>query len=230
MADAEKPPAPMESVPALRAAGSRPRSSATGYVIAGAIVVALLLVVLVVRPWGSGSNTTKPPEVDAKQAKFDAERSPQKVIAAIGIAPGARVADVGANTGMFSVHLARAVAPNGKVVATDIDREVLGELARRVEAAGLSAVVEPRVVPAQSPGLEANTYDAILLSQVDHLFDDPVGWLVAAKPALKSGGRIAITNTNEHKEKSLASAKQAGLRLVTEAALSADQFVAVFSP
>ena len=70
-----------------------------------------------------GGDAPKPTADDSakEQARFDAERHPEKIVEALGIAPGARVADIGAGSGLLTVHLARAVAPNGKVVATDID-------------------------------------------------------------------------------------------------------------
>ena len=39
---------------------------------------------------------------------------------ALGIADGARVADLGAGGGWFTVRLARRVGPNGRVYAEDI--------------------------------------------------------------------------------------------------------------
>ena len=69
-----------------------------------------------------------------EQARFDAERRPDKVVEALGIKPGSRVADVGAGSGLLTVHLARAVAPNGKVVATDVDGAVLELLAQRLKS------------------------------------------------------------------------------------------------
>src|SRR5665647_1055739 len=94
-------------------------------------------------PNGSGGSAAKPTDdTQREQARFDAERRPEKVIEALGIKPGSRVADVGAGTGLLTVHLARAVAPNGTVVATDIDGAVLELLYQRLAAAGLADVVE----------------------------------------------------------------------------------------
>ena len=81
---------------------------------------------------------------------------------------------------MLTVHLARAVAPGGKVVATDIENAVLDLLRNRLDRAKLSGVVEPRVVEADTPGLEPASYDVILLSEVDHYFSDPEAWLGVA--------------------------------------------------
>src|ERR1700710_2674597 len=116
---------------------------------------------------GSGSGAAVPDD-NREQARFDSERRPEKIVAALGIGPGARVADIGAGSGLLTVHLARAVAPNGKVIATDTNKEVLGMLRGRLSQAGLSEIVEGRAVDPDKPGLEAGQYDAILLSEVDH--------------------------------------------------------------
>jgi ubiquinone/menaquinone biosynthesis C-methylase UbiE len=167
-------------------------------------------------------------DTQREQARFDAERRPEKVIEALGIKPGSRVADVGAGTGLLTVHLARAVAPNGTVVATDIDGAVLELLYQRLAAVGLADVVERRVVGSETPGLEAGAYDAILLAEVDHYFNDPVGWLKAATAALKPGGRIVISNRIHHRAKSMAAGQKAGLVLQSESAPVTTHFIAVF--
>lgn len=163
-----------------------------------------------------------------EQARFDSERKPEKVVEALGIGPGSTVADVGAGTGLLTVHLARAVAPNGKVVATDIDGAVLELLHSRLAAAGLADVVERRVVGAETPGLEAGTYDAILLAEVDHYFSDEVGWLKTAQAALKPKGRIVISNRIHHRAQSMAAAQKAGLVLQSESTPVPTHFIAVF--
>ena len=174
---------------------------------------------------GSGSG---PSQARAEQERFDRERRPDLIVAALGIGPGARVADVGAGSGLLTVHLARAVRPNGKVVATDIDPAVLDLLAARIHDAGLDAVVERRLVKADAPGLEPGAYDAILLSEVDHYFDDPVAWLKAAAPALKSGGRILITNRIHRRARSVAAAAKAGLEKVSETSPMPSHFIAIY--
>lgn len=177
---------------------------------------------------GAGSGSAAVDEYAHEQARFDAERRPDKVVEALGIKPGSVVADVGAGSGLLTVHLARAVAPNGKVVATDVDGTVLGLLAQRLKAAKLSDVVETRVVAADTPGLEPATYDAILLAEVDHYFTDPAAWLSEAATALKPGGRIVISNRIYHRAQSMAAAKKAGLELQSESTPVTTHFIAVF--
>ena len=177
----------------------------------------------------SGSAARPSDDTAREQARFDAERRPEKVVEALGIGPGSRVADIGAGSGLLTVHLARAVRPNGRVVATDIDGAVLDLLQSRLVAAGLADLVERRVVAAEQPGLEPGAYDAILLAEVDHYFSDEVAWLKAAEKALKPGGRLVISNRIHHRQESMAAAQRAGLKLEAESTPVPTHFIAVFT-
>jgi ubiquinone/menaquinone biosynthesis C-methylase UbiE len=178
---------------------------------------------------GDPARERRPDEIAREQARFDAERHPEKVIEALAIGPGSRVADIGAGSGLLTVHLARAVRPNGRVIATDIDGAVLDLLQTRLTAAGLADVVERRVVSAERPELEPAAYDAILLAEVDHYFANEVEWLKDAAKALKPRGRIVISNRIHHRPKSMAAAQKAGLKLVLESTPVPTHFIAVFT-
>jgi ubiquinone/menaquinone biosynthesis C-methylase UbiE len=200
-------------------------------------VRALFFVLLVVASCGrneaEGDSSAATPrsgdDTAREQARFDAERRPEKVVEALGIGPGSRVADVGAGSGLLTVHLARAVKPDGRVVATDIDGAVLDLLQSRLAAVGLADLVERKVVDAQHPGLEAGAYDAILLAEVDHYFSDEVAWLKEATRALKPGGRIVISNRIHHRQRAMAAAQRAGLKLESESMPVPTHFIAVFT-
>ncbi|HWO23104.1 MAG TPA: methyltransferase [Kofleriaceae bacterium] len=176
------------------------------------------------------SGTARVDDSAREQARFDKERNPAKVVEALKIGPGSRVADVGAGSGLLTLHLARAVAPNGRVVATDIDGQVLDLLHQRLQAAHLDDIVERRIVDPDQPQLEAGLYDAILLAEVDHHFKDPIAWLKAALPALKPTGRIVISNRIYHRATSMAAAQKAGLLIENESTPVPSHFIAVFVP
>jgi ubiquinone/menaquinone biosynthesis C-methylase UbiE len=195
---------------------------------------ALLLLVLVLascrrnQASGEAHGSAAASVASDEQARFDADRKPEKLVEAMGIGPGSKVADIGAGSGLITVHLARAVAPSGKVVATDIDGSVLDLLKQRLEAAGLGNVVERRAVAADAPGLDDGGYDAILLAEVDHYFPDPVKWLTSAARALEPGGRIVISNRIYHRAQTMDAARKAGLVLKSETNPVPTHFVAVF--
>jgi ubiquinone/menaquinone biosynthesis C-methylase UbiE len=55
----------------------------------------------------------------------DAWQKPEDVVRAMSISPGMSVADIGAGTGYFLPHLARAVGPAGNVVGVDIEPDMV---------------------------------------------------------------------------------------------------------
>jgi 2-polyprenyl-3-methyl-5-hydroxy-6-metoxy-1,4-benzoquinol methylase len=176
---------------------------------------------------GSGSAAILD-DMDREQARYDQERRPDLIVAAAGIKSGNIVADVGAGSGLLTLHLARAVG-NGKVVATDIDRAVLDLLVARLKKAGVPDVVETRIVSADTPGLEDGRYDVVLLAEVDHYFTDRVAWLTAAQKALAPGGRLVLSNRVHHRVGAMDAAKKAGLVLKSETTPVPSHFVAVFT-
>jgi tRNA A58 N-methylase Trm61 len=140
----------------------------------------------------------------------DRYRKPQQVVAALGLRPGAQVAEIGAGGGYLTRYLAQAVGPQGRVVATDIDAEALATLAARCRQEGLSQVV-PRQVTPTDPGLEAAAFDLIVLAYVDHLLPDRAAYLRRILPALRPAGRIALSNREDQRSAVLTAATAAGL-------------------
>jgi predicted methyltransferase len=149
----------------------------------------------------------------ADRAARDRFRQPTRVIAALGLRPGQRVADVGAGAGYLTFRLAEAVGPTGQVVATDIDEKALAALRAQAPAA---PNVTARKVSADDPGLEAASYDMVLLSEVDHDLADRVDYLRKLHVVLKPAGRIAVTNRRSFRAPLLQAAARAGYAAVGE--------------
>ena len=184
-------------------------------------------------PTSSGLATATDPAktdngMEVEQERFDRERRPDLIVAALDVKPGAVVADVGAGSGLLTVHVAKAVSPGGKVIATDIDSSVLDLMGARLRAAGVDAVVERRTVAADDPGLAPDTFDVILLAEVDHYLADRTKWLKTAMQQLRPGGRIVITNRVYHRAETMAGALGAGLKLKSETNPVPSHFIAVF--
>src|SRR5262245_36793655 len=160
---------------------------------------------------------------------LDKFRQPDRLVAALGLHAGDAVAEVGAGAGYLTPHLARAVGPGGRVVSTDIDAEALAVLERRARALGLSQVTT-RHVAADDPQLEPGAYDLVFLAQVDHLLPDRARYLRALIPALKPGGRIAISNRDRWKQGLLDDARNLPLVLVEEPVGLPSQFLIFLAP
>lgn len=121
----------------------------------------------------------------------EAEEAPSKAIAALGIRPGAVVADVGAGSGYYTVRLARAVGGTGRVVATDLQPGMLALIRQKVESERLANVTLVQGRP-DDPTLPAATFDLILMVDVYHELAAPQVFVRRLKEALKPDGRLVL--------------------------------------
>jgi ubiquinone/menaquinone biosynthesis C-methylase UbiE len=119
------------------------------------------------------------------------EEAPQKVLEALKIQPGAVVADVGAGSGYFSFRLAKVVGPTGKVLAVDIQPEMLALIRQRAKAKKLDNI-ELILGKEKDPQLPADGVDLILMVDVYHEFEFPFEMTEAMVRALKPGGRLVF--------------------------------------
>ena len=142
-----------------------------------------------------------------RAAAYDRYRQPEKIMAALALSRGQRVADIGAGGGYLTFRMADAVGPEGLVVATDVDDEALKVLKARAE--GRANVVVRKVAPAE-PGLEPGRFDVIVLSEVDQYLPDREAYLARLRPALAPRGRIAVTNRDRFRAPLMAAARRAG--------------------
>ncbi len=159
---------------------------------------------------------------------YDRWRRPDLLIPALDLAPGARVADIGAGAGYLEPHLRAAIGPRGRLVATDIDPVALADLRARADAAGIE--IDARLVTADDPGLEPGGYDLVLLADVDHLLAEPAAYLRRLTAALAPGGRIAITNRVDREARTRAAVDAAGLRELGGTRALPSQFLIILSP
>ena len=133
--------------------------------------------------------------VAARQASHEQSRESWQrvsdIFAALGAVPGTVVADVGAGGGFFTERLARAVGPDGRVLAVDVDASALGRIADRVRAAGLTNVetVHGRV---DDPTLPAASLDGALIVNAYHEMREHQAMLTRIRDALKPTGRLVI--------------------------------------
>lgn len=113
------------------------------------------------------------------------------IVAALGLEPGAAVADVGAGTGFIARLLAREVAPGGVVYAQDISQEALDHIIKEAAKQGITNI-EPVLGGHRSTKLSADSVDAIVTIRVYHHFEYPVKMLASIKAALRPNGRFVV--------------------------------------
>lgn len=121
----------------------------------------------------------------------ESEEQLSKLIAALSLKPGLVVADIGAGSGVITMLLAEGVGPTGKVLAVDIQEEMLLLLSKKVKQRKLKNV-EMVLGRVQSPELPKDTVDLIVLVDVYHEFNFPYEMTQAMVASLKPGGRIAF--------------------------------------
>ena len=144
-------------------------------------------------------------EVSGNQFSTENERDSvgeaAKVMDLADIRPGMTVADIGAGEGYYTVRLAEKVGRKGRVLAQDIDREVLSRLGQRVERERLENV-SIRLGMGDDPRLPENSFDRVFLVHMYHEVQEPYAFLWRLWPSLRKGGRVIVVDvdrpTNQH--------------------------------
>jgi ubiquinone/menaquinone biosynthesis C-methylase UbiE len=119
------------------------------------------------------------------------EEKPSKLLPLLKLKPGDIVADVGAGSGFYSFKLAPLVGEKGKVLANDIQPEMLEIIKRRAKELNVPNV-EPVLGTITDPKLPEAGVDMILLVDVYHEFDHPYEMTEALVKSLKPGGRLVF--------------------------------------
>ena len=118
------------------------------------------------------------------------DERPDLLVASLDLDPTDVVADIGAGTGYFAFRLAPRV-PEGRVLAVDIQPEMLRILETRSEELGVTNVA-PVLGTEMSPGLRPNTVDLTLIVDAYHEFSHPKEMLEAIYAATRPGGQLVL--------------------------------------
>jgi len=125
-------------------------------------------------------------------------QQPERVVAALGIQPGARVADLGSGSGYFTVRLAPAVGEHGRVYAVDVDAEMNEYLRRRLAQAGI-ANVEVILGGFDDPLLPDGGIDLVLVVDTYHHIAERPTYFRNLQRDLAPGGRVAVIDYDGRK-------------------------------
>lgn len=115
----------------------------------------------------------------------------EKIVAAIGLQPGMAMADIGAGTGLFTLHFAQAVGENGKVYAVEIAKNFLEHIKARASRASASNV-QAILCTEKSVELPEASIDLAFICDVYHHFEYPNASLATLHKALKPGGTLVL--------------------------------------
>jgi ubiquinone/menaquinone biosynthesis C-methylase UbiE len=117
---------------------------------------------------------------------------PERLIRRFDLAPGMRVLDAGCGPGRLTIPLARAVGPDGEIVALDGQREMIEKLQKRLEAEGIRNVKPVQAVLGEG-ALGEGGFDRVVLAMVLGEARDRREAARELYAALRPGGVLSVT-------------------------------------
>jgi precorrin-6B methylase 2 len=126
-----------------------------------------------------------------ERSERETEEQPQLVIDALEIKPGQTIADLGAGSGYYSFRIAPLVGRSGKVLAIDIEPQMLEAIAQRAQREQVSNVATVRS-SARDPNLAPGSVDLLFMVDVYHELEYPYEVMTEVRAALKPDGRVAL--------------------------------------
>ncbi len=130
------------------------------------------------------------------EEKRDAAGEFATVARLLDLKPGMTVGDIGAGSGYYTVRLSPLVGASGTVIAQDVQRNYLAQLAARLDRSKLTNVRLALGDP-HDPRLPARSLDTAVLAHVYHEVAQPYAFLYNLAPALKSGARLGIVDLDK---------------------------------
>jgi len=109
----------------------------------------------------------------------------------LGLKTGMTVCDMGCGNGFYALPIAKLLGPKGRVLAVDIQPEMLFLLRERMELEGVDNIT-PILGSVDDPYLPEGTVDLAILVDVYHEFGFPEEMLAALRKSLKPDGRIVL--------------------------------------
>ena len=129
-----------------------------------------------------------------------ARLDPPAMIARLGLQPGMHVADLGAGTGIFTVELAKAVGPTGRVFALDRSEEML----RVAGSKNLAPWVRVMHVDLHHDlPMPEGSLDCCFIAFVLHEIEPPGHMVTQMHHLLRHGGTVAVLEFRDDAPESL---------------------------
>ncbi len=121
---------------------------------------------------------------------------PRKVLGAY-VEDGMTAMDVGCGLGHFSIGMAKLVGESGKVIAVDLQQQMLDVMLKRARRAGVAQRITPCRCTADRIGV-AEAVDFILAFWMVHEVGDQRDFFNQLKSVLAPGGKILMAEPRFH--------------------------------
>jgi len=126
-----------------------------------------------------------------ERSEREQEEGTSILLRELDLKPGMVVADIGAGSGYLSRRMAPRVAPGGRVIATDIQPQMLAML-KELAADARYANIEPLQSAATDARLPEGSVDLAIMVDVYHELEFPYETLETLVRGLKPQGRLAF--------------------------------------
>ncbi|RCS46152.1 class I SAM-dependent methyltransferase [Bremerella cremea] len=124
---------------------------------------------------------------ESRQREEDCE----KMLENLGATPGMTICDMGCGNGFYSLKLAEMVGKDGKILAVDIQPQMLRLLKARAARKKIENI-ELILGDIDDPKLPEGEVDLIMCVDVYHEFSHPTEMLAGMRKALKPEGMIVL--------------------------------------
>jgi ubiquinone/menaquinone biosynthesis C-methylase UbiE len=147
---------------------------------------------------------------------------------------GQTALDIGCGMGYFSLAMARAVGPTGKVICIDLQDKMLEMARRRAERAGLSDIMQFHKCTADSLGIKV-TCDFALAFYMVHEVRNKRSFIKEVLDSLKAGGTFLVAEPKLHVpeaafNETVSLVQAAGFEIAGRPAISASRAVLFKKP
>lgn len=135
-------------------------------------------------------------DIESWLEKFEVEsrevyRARDQIVRAMDIAPGSRVADIGAGTGFFSLMLCEAVGQEGWCFSVDLSPKFAEHLSKQFAEKNIDHATTV-LCREDSVSLPPESIELAFICDVYHHFEYPQSTMRSLHQALKPSGRVIV--------------------------------------
>lgn len=108
---------------------------------------------------------------------------------------GMKVADFGSGSALLTIEVARKVAPNGRVYAVEVQKDLVSRIKKEADSSKVGGIVEPIWGDIEKYGgtrIKDEICDAVLVCNVFFMLQDKKGMIKEASRILKKEGFLFL--------------------------------------